>query len=174
MTVKRFRLLGLLFLFAICPLLEAEEIIGFWKTVDEHTSKVQSVVAIYQYQGKYYGRIIATYDQSGKMADSIYAPKERAPGVKGHPYYAGLDIIYDIQKEGDRYKEGKIIDPEQGKEYDAELWLQDGNLIVRGEILVFGRNQTWPPAQESDFPPDFKKPDLTQLVPRIPQLLSGT
>lgn len=153
--------------------LAADEIVGFWKTVDEHTSKAQSIVAIYEYQGKYYGRIIATLGDDGKIEDSIYSPKERAPGVVGHPYYSGLDIIYDIQKEGDRYKDGKILDPEEGKVYDAEIWKENGNLIVRGEVLFFGRNQTWPPATENDFPAGFKRPDLTKLVPQIPEVVSN-
>lgn len=160
----------ILIMLAICSPLAAQDIVGFWKSVDEHTSKPQSIVAIYDYQGKYFGRIIATYNESGTVQDSIYSPKERAPGIIGKPYYAGLDIIYDVQKEGERYKDGKIVDPQEGKVYNTELWLQDGNLIVRGEVLIFGRNQTWPPALDSDFPAGFQKPDLTKLVPQIPQV----
>ncbi|MCE5318153.1 MAG: DUF2147 domain-containing protein [Parachlamydia sp.] len=161
----------ILILLTICSPLAAQDIVGFWKSVDEHTSKPQSIVAIYEYQGKYYGRIIATYNENGQILDTIYTPKEKAPGVVGNPYYSGLDIIYDVQKEGDRYKDGKIVDPQEGKVYDTEIWIEDGNLIVRGEVLFFGRNQTWPPALDNDFPTGFKKPDLTQLVPQIPQVV---
>lgn len=150
--------------------LVAQDIVGFWKSVDEDTHKAQSIVAIYPYQGKYYGRIVATFGNDGKVGETYLAPKERAPGVEGNPYYAGMDIIWDIKKKDDMYTDGKIIDPEKGKIYDAELWIEGNNLIVRGEIAIFGRNQTWPPAQESDFPPGFKKPDLSKLVPIIPEV----
>lgn len=167
--MKKLLLLSMLWLFAFSATLTAEDIVGFWKTVDEQTNKPQSIVAIYQYQGKYYGRLIATYDESGKIDDTIYHPKDKAPGVVGNPYYSGLDFIWGLTKEGSKYTGGQILDPEKGRIYDAEMWIDNGNLIVRGELFVFGRNQTWPPATDSDFPTDFKKPDLTKMVPKIPE-----
>lgn len=146
-----------------------DDITGFWKTVDDKTGKAQSVVAIYEHKGKYCGRLIVTYRPDGTVKDTLDQRTERAPGVKGEPYYAGLDFIWGLQKEGSKYVNGKIMDPQKGKIYDAELWVQDGNLIVRGKILFIGRNQTWPAAKDSDFPPNFSKPDLTAFVPVIPQ-----
>lgn len=157
-----------LFLFAaFASPLFAEDVVGFWKSVDEKTGKPQSIVGIYEYQGKYYGRLIVTFNDQGGFSDTIYDLKERAPGVVGNPYYAGLDFIYDLKKNGSKYTDGRIMDPEEGRVYDAEIWLDKGNLIVRGEIWIFGRNQTWPPALEGDFPPNFKKPDLKKFVPKI-------
>ncbi len=161
----------LCFIFAVHGLLAAQDVTGFWKTVDEKTGSVESIVAIYEYQGQYYGRIVATYDENGNIKDTIYSPGERAPGVKGNPYYAGLDIIRGLKNTGARYTDGEIMDPEKGRIYGAELWVDYGNLIVRGKLLFFGRNQTWPPAQDSDFPAGFKKPDLTQIVPVIYQVI---
>jgi hypothetical protein len=51
---------------------------GFWNTISEETGKAQSVVAIYEYQGGYYGRLIGSYDDAGKINDTIYDPKKRA------------------------------------------------------------------------------------------------
>lgn len=147
----------------------AQDIVGYWKTINENTNKPESIVAIYEYQGKYYGRLISSFDPTGKKNDNIYNPKDRAPGVVGNPYYMGLDFIWDLKKDGDRYR-GKILDPEKGNIYNAEIWVEDGNLIVRGKIFFFGRNQTWPPAQPSDFPPGFKMPDTSKFVPVIPNV----
>jgi len=147
----------------------AADIVGFWKTVDEKTGHAQSLVAIYEYQNKYYGRMIATYED-GSIDDTMYAPKTRAPGVVGHPFYSGMDFIWDLQPNGSKYTDGKILDPQRGRIYNAEAWVEDGNLIVRGKLLFFGRNQTWPAATEKDFPTGFKKPDLNQLVPSIPKV----
>jgi uncharacterized protein (DUF2147 family) len=149
--------------------LYAEGITGFWKTVDEDSGKPQSIVAVYPYQNKYYGRLILTYDPQGAWNDDIYHPKTRAEGVSGHPYYSGLDFIWGLQQENGKYTGGKILDPEKGRVYDAEAWIENGKLVVRGELLVFGRNQTWPRAAAADFPAQFVKPDLNRMVPSIPQ-----
>lgn len=146
------------------------DVVGYWKSIDEQTGKAQSVVAIYEHDGKYYGRLVVTFDDNGQIQDSIEEPKKRAPGVVGDPYYSGLDFIWDLQKNDSKLTNGQILDPEQGKIYNAQMWRDGNNLIVRGEILFFGRNQTWPPAQEEDFPQGFTKPDLKALTPTIPEV----
>ncbi|MDP1608670.1 MAG: DUF2147 domain-containing protein [Chlamydiales bacterium] len=140
---------------------------GFWKIVNETTQAPRCIVAVYEHENICYGRIIATYNEEGAMKESIYEPKEKAPGVVGNPYYCGLDFIWGLQNSGSSYK-GKILDPEKGNIYNAELWTVGGNLIVRGKLLFFGRNQTWFPAEEADFPAGFKKPSLHSLIPNIP------
>lgn len=150
--------------------LHADDVTGFWKTINDKTGKAESIVAIYEYKGKYYGRLIATFNPQGVIDDTIYTPKDHAPGVEGEPFYSGLDILWDLKKNGSKYSGGKIMDPEKGRIYDAEMWIKDGILVVRGEIWFFGANQEWPRATDSDFPPGFKKPDLTQMVPVIPKV----
>jgi uncharacterized protein (DUF2147 family) len=164
---------GTLFLFLfllMSPILHSEEVIGFWKTINDKSGQPESIVAVYEYQGKYYGRIVATYDMFGNIGETIDRPKDRAPGVVGNPFYNGLDILWDLKKEGSKYVDGKILDPEKGKVYDAKMWLDNGKLIVRGELLIFGRNEKWLPVKDGDFPSDFKKPDLNQFVPSIPKV----
>lgn len=146
------------------------DITGFWKTINDKTGKSQSIVAIYTKNNMYFGRIIVTYNDDGSVGDNLNSPKERAPGVVGNPYYAGMDIIWDMKKEGSKYVDGKIIDPEKGDIYDAEMWLSQGNLVVRGEILFFGENQTWVRAKDTDFPPNFNKPDISKFIALIPQV----
>lgn len=159
----------ILALFSFCALFAADDIRGYWKSIDEDSGKAQCVVAVYPYNNKYYGRIIGTFDDQGKMTESIYAPKDRAPGIVGNPFYCGLDLIWNLRDKGERFK-GKIVDPKKGNIYTAELWVEDGNLIVRGELFIFGRSQTWLPAKESDFPKGFKKPDVAKFVPVIPEV----
>ena len=65
---------------------------------------------------------------------------------KGKPI-AGLDIIRGGRKvEGkDVWEGGKILDPENGKEYRASFTPIDGGkkLDVRGYLGPFWRTQTW-------------------------------
>lgn len=167
------RTLNLLFCLTLTLLplcLCAEGIVGLWKTVNENTKQPESIIAIYKYGNEYYGKIIATYDRQGNFEEYGEKRQSRAPGVQGNPYYVGLDIIWGLKKDGNHYTDGKILDPEKGKIYGAELWNDRGNLVVRGKLFIFGRNQIWPPATDADFPPDFHKPDLATLTPSIPQV----
>lgn len=159
----------ILLLFLFCSVLVAQDIKGFWKTINENTGKPECILAIYPYKDKYYGRIIGTYDETGKVADTIYAPKGRAEGIPGNPFYCGLDILWDLHERGDVYK-GKIVDPRKGNVYKAEVWVDNGNLIVRGKLLFFGRSETWLPTVDADFPSGFKKPDVSKFVPVIPDV----
>ena len=52
-------------------------------------------------------------------------------------------IIKDLSLGGEHYKGGTIIDPEDGKIYKAEVWVEDRKLKVRGYLGVFYRTQTW-------------------------------
>lgn len=171
--MQRRSVFTLLLLFLLNFNLNADEISGFWQTMNKKTDKPSSVIAVYSYQGKYYGRIIATYDDEGVIAETIYAPKTRAPGIQGEPYYCGLDIVWDAKpnSNNERYK-GYVVDPRKGKVYNAELWNRDGDLILRGELFIFGKNVVWPPFDESNFTSTFKKPDLAAFVPNIPKVKS--
>jgi uncharacterized protein (DUF2147 family) len=171
--MKKFMMLCLFSLFTVQTLFAAPggEIVGFWNTINESTHKPESIVAVYEHQGKFYGRIIGTYDrETGKIGDSIYHPVDRAPGVLGNPYYSGMDIIWGLKRDGAKFTDGEIVDPEKGKIYGAELWNESGNLIVRGKVLFLGRNQTWTPFKDNQFTAEFKKPDLKTFVPQIPKV----
>ncbi len=157
----------LAFVFMLCVSSLFGGIQGFWKSINETTGQPQCIVAVYEYKGFWYGRIIATFDELGKVKEDIYKPKERAPGVVGNPFYCGLDIIWDLQNQGSNYK-GKILDPQKGNIYKAQLWTEGGYLFVRGKWGLLGRTQAWLPVEDSDFPKNFKKPALDSLVPAIP------
>ena len=59
----------------------------------------------------------------------------------------GMQIIRGVRKDGDTYGGGKILDPENGKEYNCKMTVVDGGkkLDVRGfiGISLIGRTQTW-------------------------------
>jgi uncharacterized protein (DUF2147 family) len=160
-----------LFLFVLlsCALFAAEDISGFWKKLDDN-GKPQCVFGFYEYESAYYGRLIGSYDENGKMTDTIYNPVGRAEGVVGNPFMCGLDILYSLYDQGSRFA-GTIIDPENGKSYNCEVWHEGEKVIVRGKVMMFGRNlPPWYPAEKSDFPKGFKLPDMKKFVPEIPQL----
>ena len=129
-----------------------DDVVGYWTTIDDETNTAKSVVQIYEYQGKYFGRVVdllVNKDAKAKLPDS--------PAIKG------LDIIWDLEKSGEKYKGGEILDPKKGKVYGCEIWREGDDLIVRGKIAFLGRNQTWHP--NTDFQGD-KEP----VIPRKPRL----
>lgn len=168
--MKKILLLCLFSFFAFSSAIAHDDVFGFWKTIDDETGKPRSIVAVYPYQGKAYGRLIATYDNNGRIEDTMYEPKKRAPGVQGNPFYSGLDFIWGLKKEGNKYVDGEVMDPEKGRIYGAQMWRKGPNLIMRGQLLFFGVNQVWPPATEKDLPAGFQMPDLDKLVPVIPKV----
>lgn len=146
----------------------AEPITGLWKSVDDETGLPKSITLIYEHRGKVFGRVLATFDEFGVMQDSIMNPQKVAENIAGDPYYSGLDIIWDMEERRSKWSRGKIMDPQPAKVYSCDMWIEDGNLIVRGKIGPFGRNQTWMPASvERDLPAGFRVP--RNLMPRIPR-----
>lgn len=165
-----------LLLFSCSTSPQEEGITGLWKSRDQHSDKPRSLVAIYKYQDKYYGRMLATYNDEGQIDDTILEKRGKAPGVVGNPPYCGMDFIYNIKKEEDRGEEnskykGKILDPEKGKVYNAEFWRKGDVLIVRGELWIFGENIPWKKASEEDLPEGFSMGDIKKFVPVVPQAI---
>ena len=52
-------------------------------------------------------------------------------------------IMQGLEKKGADYSGGNILDPKNGKVYTCKLWLEKGELKVRGYVGIFFRTQTW-------------------------------
>ena len=76
----------------------AEDITGLWTTIDDDTNEPKSVVQIYEHNGKVFGRVVKLFKNVDKTAI----------GIKGNPKIMGLDIIWDLQDKGEKFKGGKI------------------------------------------------------------------
>lgn len=96
-------------------------------------------------------------------------PKAKATNLTGDPYFSGLDYIWGLEKRGKKWSKGKIMDPENAKTYSCDIWIEKDNLIVRGKIGPFGRNQTWIPVKNSsELPEGLIVPN--NITPVIPSL----
>lgn len=137
------RILLTLIFFSLSFFASAQSIVGSWKTIDDNTGKPRSIVEIYEKDGDYYGKIVKLF----RAPDEDQNPTcEECKGkLKGKPII-GMEIITGMEKDGDVFNDGEILDPENGKTYDCKLWIEDGNLKVRGYLLFFYRTQTWLPA----------------------------
>jgi len=119
----------------------ADAPIGKWRTVNEKTGKMEAEVELYSQGGKLFGRIASLSEPLGPDGKPKICVK--CTGADKDTPIIGLVIIKDVGPSGDRYKGGTILDPEDGKIYKAEIWVEDGKLKVRGYIGPFYRTQTW-------------------------------
>ena len=117
--------------------------VGNWHSFDEKTGETKSQIVITDNGGVLNGRIDKLLR---KEADQKAVCKECRDERKDKPML-GLEIIRGAkQVEGKEVWEGgKILDPENGKEYTLRLTPIEGGkkLEVRGSIAFFGRTQTW-------------------------------
>lgn len=119
-----------------------ESILGKWKTIDDENGKPRSVVEIYKKGDLFYGKVVDMYLEPHEDPDPVcddcdedddrYMKKVR-----------GMEILRGAKKDEEEYVDGKILDPENGKVYNCKLWLEDGDLKLRGYIAFFFRTQTW-------------------------------
>ncbi|EAS18885.1 hypothetical protein BBFL7_00330 [Flavobacteria bacterium BBFL7] len=130
-----------LFLFAFAKAY-SQDITGVWKTVDEESGIVKSHVEIFEKDGKYYGKVLKVLDPA---APDIPLCVNCDGNLKDAPI-EGLVIINNLEEKGKVYKNGTVLDPENGKSYECKIWLNEDNpdlLMVRGYILFLYRTQTW-------------------------------
>jgi len=133
-------LVALLFISTVAAM-AAGSPIGQWNTVDEKTGKVRSTVEVYDQDGKIFAKITGLSEP-----DDAQGKPKTCTACKGDDKdkpIVGLVIVKGLSPSGDRYKDGTILDPEDGKVYKAELWVEDGKLKVRGYLGMFYRTQTW-------------------------------
>jgi len=132
--------------FLLCNtiLLSAQSITGEWKTIDDETGDPKSVVTVYEYDGKVYGKIVRLFRTPEEDQDPTC---KECKGAKKGQKIIGMEIMEGLVKDGDEYDDGTILDPDNGKVYDCKIWLEDGKLQVRGYIGPFFRTQEWVKAE---------------------------
>jgi uncharacterized protein (DUF2147 family) len=121
-------------------------IVGKWLTIDDETNKPRSTVEIVERNGKYFGKVINIVSQPDEDPDPV-CNKCLPEDDRFNKKIIGLEILRDMQKNGDEYSEGTILDPKNGKIYRSKIWIEDNTLKLRGYWGPFFRTQTWLPAK---------------------------
>jgi uncharacterized protein (DUF2147 family) len=116
--------------------------VGRWKTVDDATGKVKSIVAIREENGKLFGTIEELFDPPVPHPTCYLCTGD----LKDRPL-VGLRILWDFAPDGGQWSGGQVLDPETGKIYRASMALEDGGkkLRLHGYFLVtlLGRTEHW-------------------------------
>ncbi len=117
--------------------------VGNWHTIDDKTKEVKSEIQVVDNAGVLSGKVTKLLRKDAKQ-DAVC--DECTDDRKGKPML-GLEIIRGAKKADGKevWEDGKILDPENGKNYALRLTPIEGGkkLEVRGSIGPFGRTQTW-------------------------------
>lgn len=118
--------------------------VGRWRTIDDATGKVNSVVVVWEQDRKLYGKIEKLVDPEPRDPDPRCT---RCEGEMRDQPLVGLRILWDLRKDGNQWSGGRILDPDNGKTYRCSIVVEDGGakLKVRGFIglSLLGRTQHW-------------------------------
>jgi uncharacterized protein (DUF2147 family) len=118
--------------------------LGLWKTIDDNTGQPSGLVRIREVNGQYEGKVEKIFP---KPAEPQNPNCEKCEGSRHNQPVMGMTILWGLTKQGEEYRGGEILDPENGKIYRARVKLIDNGqkLDVRGFIGVslFGRSQIW-------------------------------
>lgn len=123
----------------------ADSAAGRWKTIDDKTGKVKSIVEISQ---------AANGTLSGKVVEILHSDKGPNPvcdgceGANKNKPVKGMTILWNLSQDKgttSKWSGGTILDPANGKTYRSKIELQPGGgkLDVSGCIAFICRAQTW-------------------------------
>ena len=120
-----------------------ESPVGRWKTIDDETGKVKSIVEIYQAKDGSY---------AGKVAEILHSTRgpnptcDKCKGANKDKPVKGMVILWGLEPDGDNeFAGGTILDPAKGKTYRSKMELQAGGakLGVSGCVAFICREQVW-------------------------------
>ena len=124
------------------PVLAQMTPVGVWRSIDDKTGRPKAEIRISADAGGMLTGVVEKALKPSAEPNCDLCADDR----KGKPKL-GMEIIRGAKKaEGkDVWEGGKILDPDNGKEYTLRLTpIEDGKkLEVRGYIAFFFRTQTW-------------------------------
>lgn len=138
--------LGLLAILALPLMLasmsaSAQSPVGRWKTIDDKTGQVKSIVEISQ---------AANGTLSGRVAQILQSDRgpnptcDKCSGDRRNKPITGMTILWDLKPEGSEWAGGTILDPANGKTYRSKAKMLDANRLgVSGCVAFICREQVW-------------------------------
>ena len=115
--------------------------VGRWKTIDDETGKVKSVVEISQTaKGTLQGKVVEIVN-----SDRGPNPKcDKCSGANKDKPVKGMTILWGLRESGGSWSGGTILDPAKGKTYKSKAkMISADKLGVSGCLAFICREQTW-------------------------------
>jgi uncharacterized protein (DUF2147 family) len=118
--------------------------VGRWETIDDETEERKSIVAIWEENGRLYGKIESLFRQPDEDPDPVC---DQCDGDRRDQPIIGMTILWDLRRDKDEYSGGHILDPNNGRTYRCRIAVEEDGmrLKVRGFIgfSLLGRTQYW-------------------------------
>ncbi len=117
----------------------SQDITGKWQTTDIKATAPVHQITIYEQNGKYYGKVIAISGNQNPICENCGGAKKNQP-------ITGMVILEGIEKNGNNYKGGTLLDTKTGKRADCKMWLNTDNpnlLLLRKYFQTITQTQTW-------------------------------
>lgn len=132
-------------LFALSITINAQTIFGKWNSTNEETGNIDSIIEVYEKDGKAFAKVIEIKGSARKNAVCEKCEDEN----KNKPIL-GLNILTGLEKNKDEWSGGNILDPRNGRIYNCYIKLIKPNkLKIRGYIglALFGKTAYWERAE---------------------------
>lgn len=110
----------------------SQNIMGKWIT-EAGDAKVE----IYKAGDKVNGKIV--WLKKGPETKDDHNPNEKLRSRK----LMGVNILSGLEAKKDKWENGRIYNPKNGKDYKCTIWLEGDKLKVRGYIGFLYETQTW-------------------------------
>jgi uncharacterized protein (DUF2147 family) len=123
--------------------------VGTWHSIDDKTGEAKAEIQIADKDGALSGRVVKSLRNDPNAKKTCDECKDDRKGKD----IIGMEIIRGVKPDASGENlwasGGKILDPENGKEYTVKMVPQEGGkkLQVRGYIGPFYRTQVWLRAQ---------------------------
>jgi uncharacterized protein (DUF2147 family) len=125
------------------PAVAQNSAVGLWKNAEP--DKV-TLIRISEEGGKLVGKIEKVLKNN--VEDTTARCAKCKDEIKDKPM-VGLQLIWDMEKDGNRWSGGKLLDPETGRIVNCRLETEEGGKVlkVRGSIAFLSKTQTWTRAE---------------------------
>ena len=113
---------------------------GYWKSIDDQTGEVTAYWKLEVMDNQLMGYLVnypgmkpdnVCMECKGELQEFFEKPISNTAWLKLSKNRDGI------------WEDGYIIDSGKGEKYKAKVWVEDGNLMMRGYIGFFFRTQTW-------------------------------
>lgn len=118
--------------------------VGRWRSIDDATGQAKAVIEVTDAgNGTLSAKIVQLIDTS----DGPNPLCDQCRGSRRNKPILGMTIAWGLKPEGGQWSGGRILDPENGKEYSVKMTPIAGGrkLEVRGflGVALLGRTQIW-------------------------------
>lgn len=140
----------------------AQGICGYY-ILEKNDKGTQSIVEVFEKDGKYYAYGFANTD--GSVSYDVNNPDEK---LKNRPL-RGVVFMWGLVKDGDEYDGGKIYNNANGKTYNASAKIDGDTLKVRATVWGFGKTLTWKRLSDEEIATYLEhKPSMEEVITTIP------